>query len=127
MQPHSLSAAVAQLVLVRSMRAPVLLALLLTSAQSSFATDFGVYYPHTRWIATGRHAIKLDAFTDRLIIASRGKPAIIVHGCWRGRSFLRDCESDYFAIAHEGVDGWIEGDRRFEDIHFRRVRPDPNT
>jgi hypothetical protein len=105
----------------------VLLATLCASAQGYTNKPFGEYYPHTRWIDSEKHSIRIDAYPDRLVIARRGKPVIVVRGCWRGRAFLRDCRSDYFGVAHEGIYAAFFGESRFGDIRFRRVRPDPKT
>jgi hypothetical protein len=105
----------------------LLLMTLHASAQAYTNKPFGEYYPHTRWIDGRKHSLQIDAYPDRLVITRRGKPIIIVRGCWRGRAFLRDCRSDYFSVAHEGIYAAFFGDRRFEDIQFRRVLPDPKT
>jgi hypothetical protein len=83
--------------------------------------------PHTHWIDRETYSIQVDAYPNHLVVTRGGKSAIIVHGCWRGRAFLRDCTSDYFVVAHEGRDAGFVGDRHFEDVHFRRVPPDPNS
>lgn len=105
----------------------LLLATLCASAQAYTDKAFGDYYPHTRWIDRETSSITVDAFSDRLIISQRGKPTRTIHGCWRGRAFLRDCRSDFFGVAHEGIDAYVDGDPRFEKFNFRRVRPDPKT
>jgi len=38
---------------------------------------------------------------------------------------LLACKSDYFGVAHEGIDGSLRGEKRFGQYSFRRVRPDP--
>ena len=98
-----------------------------TTAHAYTNKPFGEYYPHTRWIDQETHTIQLDAYPHRLVITQKSKRPMIIHGCWRGRAFLRDCRSDYFGVAHEGVDADISGDPRFENFSFRRVRPDPKT
>jgi hypothetical protein len=118
--------AVAHLILVRSMRPVLCLTALLLLCAARRPTDltFGEYYPHTRWIDRDTRSITVDAFTDRLVILQRGKSAVTIAGCWRGRAFLRDCKSDYFGVAHEGVDAEFS-DGPFKEHYFRRVRPDP--
>jgi hypothetical protein len=103
------------------------LATVCTTVLANTNKPFGEYYPHTRWFDRETHSIQVDAYPDRLVITRRGKQAIIVRGCWRGRAFLRECKSDYFRVAYEGRDAGFSGDRRFEDRSFRRVRPDPQT
>ena len=107
-------------------RLPVftLAATLCASAYAYTDKPFGEYHPHTRWIDRETRNITLDAFPDRLVISQRGKPTLTIHGCWRGHAFLRDCSSDYFGVAHEGVDaGFSIGP--LAERHFRRIRPDP--
>ena len=100
------------------------LVLLLCAALQASNLSFGEYYSHTRWIDRESHSIVIDAFTDRLVITEPGKGAVTIKGCWRGRAFLRDCRSDIFGVAHEGVDaGFSSGP--LKDHYFRRVRPDP--
>ena len=110
------------------MRALLCTILLLTStAWGGFHSDFIVAYPHTRWISTSRQRIQVDAFADRLVIAEHGKPTVVVHGCWGGRSFFKDCKVVYFDVAHEGVDGGFSPASPLEKYEFKRVRPDPKT
>jgi hypothetical protein len=107
--------------------------LLLVWSAGAFARwdDFGVYYPHTRWVDQETHSITIDAFTTRLVISERGKQPVIVRGNWRGRGFWRVSdlhgEFPYFAIAHEGVDAGVFKEPRLEKYNFKRVRPDPKT
>ena len=109
-------------------------ALLLASVVAACAapTNFGVYYPHTRWLDR-KHNVIVDAFADRLIISVHGKPPEVVRGRWRGRGFWRPsdghAEFPYFAVAHEGVDACFFTDPRFDvaQYGFTRVRPDPKT
>ena len=107
------------------MRSLVLLSVLFASTLCAQHSDFVTAYPHTRWISKGRHKIQVDAFADRLVIAERGKPTIVVHGCWKGRSFFKDCEVDYFDVAHEGIDGDFSPPSPLEKYDFKRVQPDP--
>ena len=116
---------VAYLFLVRSMRALLPLALLLTFTSYGQHSDFVAAYPHTRWITKGRHKIQVDAFADHLVIAERGRPTVVVHGCWKGRSFFKDCEVDYFGVAYEGQDGGFSPASPLKNFEFRRVKPDP--
>ena len=102
-------------------------ATLWASAHAYTGKPFGEFYPHTRWIDRETRSITLDAFPDRLVISQRGKPPLIIRGCWRGRAFLRDCTSDYFGVAHEGIYAAFVGDSPFKDIQFHRVQPDPKT
>src|SRR5437867_8645938 len=102
-----------------------LLLLIFSLTDASTNLPFGEYYPHTRWINQETHSIQIDAFPHRLVVTQKGHSAIIIQGCWRGRSFLRDCKVDVFGVAHEGTDGVLHGDKRFEKCSFRRIRPDP--
>jgi hypothetical protein len=105
----------------------ILLATLCVTGEAYTNKPFGEYYPHTRWIDRETYSIQVDAYPNHLVVTRGGKSAIIVHGCWRGRAFLRDCTSDYSVVAHEGRDAGFVGDRHFEDVHFRRVPSDPNS
>jgi hypothetical protein len=97
--------------------------LMLCAARRPTDLAFGEYYPHTRWIDRETQRITVDAFTDRLVISQRGKSTLTIAGCWRGRAFLRYCKSDYFGVAHEGVDaGFSYGP--YKEHYFRRIRPD---
>jgi hypothetical protein len=101
----------------------ILAATLCAAAQGYTDGSFGEYYPHTRWIDRGTRTITVDAFPDRLVISQRGRSTLTIRGCWRGRAFRRDCRSDVFGVAHEGVDaGFSVGP--LKQHYFRRIRPD---
>ena len=99
--------------------------LLLCAARRPSGLSFGEHYPHTRWIDRETHSVIVDAFTDRIVVSGqRGGLALTMKGCWRGRAFLSECRSDFFAVTHEGVDATFLASP-LKDYHFRRVRPDP--
>ena len=99
------------------------------SSDSSLATAFGEYYPHTRWVDVETHSIIVDAYSDRLVISQKGRPPLTIAGLWKGRAFLRQTDLEttlgYFSVAHEGTLASFFGDPRFQRFTFKRVRPDP--
>jgi hypothetical protein len=109
------------------MRILLLPALLFAFTSYAQHSDFVAAYPHTRWISKGRHKVQVDAYADHLLIAERGKPTINVRGCWKGRSFFKDCDVDYFGVAYEGQDGGFSPPSPLEKFEFKRVKPDPKT
>ena len=90
---------------------------------------FGEYYPHTRWIDRETHSVRVDAFSDRLVISGESGPLATVSGRWIGRGFWPSSGPQrylpYFGVAREGVDAGFFGDARLDRYHFKRVRPDP--
>ncbi|MBE7159038.1 MAG: hypothetical protein INR62_11505 [Rhodospirillales bacterium] len=110
------------------MRTPLLLVLWFASASAGFAAGeaFGIFYPHTRWVAK-HHRVRVDAFKDHLVIAQRGRPVVVVRGCWRGRAFLKDCQAVYFSVAHEGTEAGFASPSALAKLAFERVQPDPET
>jgi hypothetical protein len=114
------------------MRAVLLFAalvLLCCAAKASSGKSVGEYYRHSHWIDQETHSIRVDAFSDRIVISERGKRLLIVRGRWEGRAFLRASAPHnrlgYFGVAHEGLNATFFGDARLEKFSFKRIRPDP--